>query len=290
MGQVHSAHVAGQRALGFYRLTFNLGIDVHPISDGPLFNLASFSGEMSIQNRLLASFATPPQRFPLRQQQGHVAPQSLAFFVELDRARIEALEAMRAGGDLQVSMQYYANFVTDDGAPYPQHGQAALTIPQSDWLRILGELGYARAVLIELPVPDGSADPELAAAGNFLARAQQSCLRGEYREAVGLCLGVLEELEKWLPPRSAEPDFKDLRSLDKAERLALVRRAIKIFTHPARHRDEVAARFEWSRRDAVFAVTTLAALLDELGAPDALPPKHSPTSVAVPPAAGTTTP
>ena len=57
--------------------------------------------------------------------------------------------------------------------------------------------------------------------------------------------------------------------MNKAERLRLLRRAAKVPTHPARHRDEVAAAIEWSRIDASSIVTITAALLQELSAPEA---------------------
>ena len=274
-GKCTITQVNGQRGLGFYRIAFQLNIDVHPVSEGIQYKLTGFSGDMTVQNKLLGSFAVPLQMFPLVQEAGWVTSPYLTFHIDLDRARLEALEETRSGGDLQLTMQYYAPFVPEEGRPYLLSGQAGLTISQSDWLRTLGEIEYARTVLIEVPVADARSEPELAAAAGFLSRAQQAMMRGEYREAVGLCRDVMEEMEKALPGGVGEPEFKDLKAKNKSERLALMRRAMRVFTHPARHRDEVSARFEWSRHDAVFAITTVAALLKELGAPDAWPQASS---------------
>jgi len=165
-----------------------------------------------------------------------------------------------------------ATFTPSEGHVSTHTGQAGIVISQSDWISVFAELEYARTLLLELPVADARIDPELAEAANFLSRAQQSMVRGEYREAVGLCRDLLAEVGKALL-RGPEAEFTDLRAKDKSQRLSLVRRALKVFTHPARHRDDVSTRFEWSRRDAVFCVTCVSALLNELNAPDALPAK-----------------
>jgi hypothetical protein len=256
--------------LGFYRLLFTLGVDIHPFSEGIQYRLTGFAGDLFVQGRLLGSFAVSQQSFPLEPQAGYVSPRSLNFFIDLDRARLEALEEIRAGAGLQLMMQYYATFAPNEGHLSTHTGQSGISISQSDWISVLAELEYARTLLLELPVADARLDPELAGASNFLSQAQQTMARGEYREAVGLCRDVLDEIDKGLP-RGSEAEFTNLRALDKSQRLALVRRALKVFTHPARHRDDVAARFEWSRRDALFCVTCVSALLNELNAPDALP-------------------
>lgn len=64
-------------------------------------------------------------------------------------------------------------------------------------------------------------------------------------------------------------DFSGAREMDKAKRLRLLRRAARVFTHPARHRDEVTASFEWNRIDAASTISIVAALLNELAAPGA---------------------
>jgi hypothetical protein len=99
-------HVAGQRALGFYRLMLQLTINVHPLSDGIQYKLTGFSGDTTAQNRLLGSLLVTAHMFPLTAQAGWVSSQTLGLYIDLDRARLEALEEVRAGGDLQVSMQY----------------------------------------------------------------------------------------------------------------------------------------------------------------------------------------
>jgi hypothetical protein len=57
--------------------------------------------------------------------------------------------------------------------------------------------------------------------------------------------------------------------MNKADRLRLLRHAMRIFTHPPHHKDDVTAMFEWNRKDAASTISMVAALLNELDAPGA---------------------
>lgn len=138
--------------------------------------------------------------------------------------------------------------------------------------RLLQQMQYQRTMLLEVPVPDAQQEPELAQAAAILGRAQQAMARGDYRDAVGLCREVLEEMSK-APGDPATPPLPELfsgqRQMSKAERLRVLRHALKVFTHPAHHRDSVSVGMDWSRIDAASTISIAAALLDELGAPGA---------------------
>jgi hypothetical protein len=90
-GKCTVSNISGQRALGFYRLLFTLGVDIHPFSEGIQYRLTGFAGDLFVQGRLLGSFSVSQQSFPLEPQAGYVSPRSLNFFIDLDRARLEAL-------------------------------------------------------------------------------------------------------------------------------------------------------------------------------------------------------
>ena len=150
-----------------------------------------------------------------------------------------------------------------------------LSIPQGVWVPMLEQMGYQRTLLLEVSIPDADHRPELANAVELLSRSQGLIAEGQYTEAVGICRDVLEEITRALKDENV-PDvpvaglFEQTRQMNKAERLRLLRRAAKVLTHPARHRDEVAAAIEWSRIDAVSIVTITAALIQELQAPGAI--------------------
>jgi hypothetical protein len=128
-------------------------------------------------------------------------------------------------------------------------------------------MGYRKTLLLEIPMPDSDAPEELRKAVEHLRQAQDLMIHGRYREAVGACRDVLDSLgagladEQDQPPEAVRGWFEGTRGLDKAGRVRLARRALKVLTHPARHADEVSARHEWGPVDAMSIVTATAALM-----------------------------
>jgi L-serine deaminase len=52
--------------------------------------------------------------------------------------------------------------------------------------------------------------------------------------------------------------FANSKSMSRAERLRVLRRALNLVTHPAQRRDQVAAAIDWSRIDAAQMITMTA--------------------------------
>jgi hypothetical protein len=130
---------------------------------------------------------------------------------------------------------------------------------------VLDRLGYAKLILLEIPIFD-ELGSRFQDASDHLRRARTAMLRGEYRDAVACCRDVIESLSRALG--DSDERIKKLVEntyvLDKPDRLRLVRQALKIFTHPAKHADEVAASFEWTREDAMAAIGMTGSLMRAL--------------------------
>jgi hypothetical protein len=161
------------------------------------------------------------------------------------------------------------------------------------WLSPEGRTPIASTLLIEVPLPDAAAQPELAAAARLLGEAQGHMLVGHDRDAVGKLRDVLEEVTlAFGDDDSNDPVvtalFANSRSMSKAERLRVVRRALKLVTHPARHRDEVAVGIDWGRIDSAQMIAMVAAFVNEMGAPDARPTSQPPPAAPPGGAAPTT--
>ena len=152
-------------------------------------------------------------------------------------------------------------------------------VPQSTWIDVLEEMGYQRTLLVEVPMPDPNAQPELAEAVDLLAQSQRHLERGHDREAIGSLRDVLEQVklafgdDDTLDPDLTRVLFADSRSMTKGERLRVLRRALMLVTHPARHRDQVSVAIDWSRMDATQMIAMTAAFVNEMSAPDARPPQ-----------------
>lgn len=277
--------VKGAPALGFFRLTVNVELVIQPAgaataqADAP--QITAFAAEIGAGGKLLGRFRPAMQVLPLMQYAGSANTQSVPLECDLDRARIEAVEGLRAGGHLDLQLYMTARFGNGQATSL----QDTYHVNQGVWVAALDEMGYQRSLLIEVPVPDASRHPELAAAVDSLAQAQAHMLNGQDRDAVGACRDVLEELSRALGDDDDDIDpevkrvlFNGTRRMTKAERMRVVRRALKIVTHPARHRDNVAVGIDWSRIDSAAVIQMTAALINEMDAPGARPetPSESP--------------
>ena len=206
-------------------------------------------------------------------QRTYASTEHMALRLFLEPLRVRAIEELRNGGGLTLRLRCSYRLRVG-GVEAVLSNEEELSIPQGVWVPLLEQMGYQRTLLLEIPVPDADHRPELANAVELLSRSQRLIAEGQYTEAVGMCRDVLEEVTRALKDENG-PDvpvaglFEQTRQMNKADRLRLLRRAAKVLTHLARHRDEVAAAIEWSRIDASSIVTITAALLQELSAPEA---------------------
>ena len=162
----------------------------------------------------------------------------------------------------------YTRLISSSGDSRWSTSTAGYLVNQGMWVQVLEQLGYRKTLLLEVPVVGKDISPDLAAAAADLQHAQRAMERGDYRDAVGHCRDVMENVLRALKDDDAI-DFSNQRTMDKAERLRLLRRAFRVLTHPARHRDEVSVAIDWNRIDAACAISIAAALLTELSAPGA---------------------
>ncbi len=259
--------VQGQRGLGFYRLIFLTVLNVESGDSAVGERLSTMSTDVAAAGRTLGRANAQPHQLPIAPA-NYAQERQVNFELDLDRARLEAIESVRNGGDITFNITFFPTLADQSGQLRQTTAQAAFVANQSTWAGVLEQMDYQKVMLLELPVPDGVQFPELAAAARSLAQAQQAMARGDYREAVGLCRDVLEEVMLALKDDDII-DFTGTREMDKAKRLRLLRRAARVFTHPARHKDEVAVALEWNRVDAASTISLVAALLNELAAPAA---------------------
>jgi hypothetical protein len=250
----------GQPALGHFRLLLNLKLHLFANGGEDLIDLAA---QALIGGLPVGWFRALPST-SLGNLIGDTTT-TVALEMELDRARLESIEGRRAGGNLELHLQLHATIAGSPGGSRREFQQVVHHVNQGVWISILEQMGYRRTLLLEVPMPDSQANPEILKAVESLAKAQGATMRGDYREAVGLCRDVMEAFGAALgddDTKTVLPElFKGQRQMDKGQRQQLLRRALKVLTHPARHRDQSAAAIEWSRADALSTVTIAAALL-----------------------------
>lgn len=262
---VRVMNVYGHTGVGFYQLAIQIGVNMHARDENQAVHVADLSAELYLpegagHGPLVGHMATREQDIPfhsLSYNQEHW----ITFDLELDAARVEAIEAVRSGRNLGLRLHVDGNALAP-GESRPQRVRVQILheVAQSDWVRVLDGMGYRKTLLLEIPMPASDAPEQLRQAVEHLRQAQDLVMHGRYREAVGACRDVLESLDTALgDATAAAPDNQ--RDWDKACRVRHVRRALKVLTHPARHADEVSAQHEWGPEDAATIVTVTAALL-----------------------------
>jgi hypothetical protein len=271
------SRLSGEPGMGFFRLNVNIDLVIEPAGgQQEVLELADLLATARIGARPLGAFtSTGLGYFPVRSYPARVQRQSIVLACDLDRVRLEAIETARNGGNVQFTFSFQGRF--RDGSTFS--ADEAYEVNQGVWVDVLAEMGYRRTLLVEVPLPDPQSQPELAKAVADLEQAQRHMLLGHDRDAVGSLRDALEQVSLALgdndqvPPDVENILFANSRSMTKAERLRVLRRALKLVTHPARHRDQVTAAIDWSRIDAAQMITMTAAFINEMGAPDARPPR-----------------
>jgi hypothetical protein len=266
--------LTGEAGLGFYRLQLQVKLQIHGIDGDPgrAAELRDLRVDVSMAapNQQRLGRLTPEPRFlPLRNyDRASSFEGSLA--MDLDVARLEALEAVRNGGDLMLELSWHSAIADSNGTVHHSTHDEVFEVLQSNWIRVINRLGYAKLMLLEVPLLDGLG-PTFSEAVGHLRNARSAMLRGEYREAVGGCRDVIEALTRALGDKDEQLAklVGNTRDLDKADRQRLLRQALKVLTHPARHADEVAASFEWTRIDAITIIAMTASVMQMLTAPGA---------------------
>lgn len=268
LANIEVAGINGQPGLGHYRLLMHLKLSMPGAPEGEKILLMDLGGSLSVSRgggsfplgvlypsgKPTVTEALKDWRFP---------QETLA--VELDYRKLEAIEDVRLGGDLTLMVSLWARVVRNSEFEFVSD-TVTHHVNKGVWVETLGQLGYAKRMLLEVPVPDPNDAPQLAETAGHLSKAHQAMTRGDWRETVGCCRDVLESLSVALGEgKYTDPDmasiFENSRNKNKDERLRAIRQALMVFTHPARHADEVSAAIEWDRTDAVVMVSTLSALL-----------------------------
>ena len=258
LARVRVAGMSGSSGIGFFRLVANLEFTFTSRDDD--VTLFPLTGRLAVGNRNVGHLFSPAAELTKAAPRDY--PDTKVLYIDLDRPRIDALEAIRNGGALTLDVHVAGQVISN------QHGLCSLRdasdsyqLNQTGWIDILRQMGYGETMLIEVPVTDG-----IGKTTEYLAAAQKAVGLGHYREAVGACRDVLEAVSMGVGDGDErDPDFTPLfantRNKDKQARLRVLRQALKILTHPARHVDEVAVLFDWNREDAVSAIAATAALL-----------------------------
>ncbi|WP_433609560.1 hypothetical protein ACQP2P_38660 [Dactylosporangium sp. CA-139114] len=186
----------------------------------------------------------------------------------IDDRQLQLIEEYRSGGlHLRISLAGHAMV---DGSQLPIHiNTIDYRVPQSEWLGLLEQIGYARRFLVELEVPDLRTDPALAEAIGYFADARRRFSEGDWRLTVEALRQSLAALVGKKPDEEddaaeVQESFRELRRAQSArrvgygERAEVVRKSLKFLCDLGAHPEAGELR----RHEARSALMMTAGLLE----------------------------
>lgn len=177
--------------------------------------------------------------------------------LDLTFRQIEMIEETRKGGDvlfqLNLGILYLEREKPTDRlirseivrVTMPRTG-TELKIFQSEWLKMLEEIGYERLRVIELPIPETPKGTFIDSSIQFVEEALKNYNEGDYDAVLSDCRRAIEVVEK------ADIDYvKVLDSSSKAEKIEGIQKRLKDFLSLGPHAE---SRDYINRRDAEVAL------------------------------------
>jgi hypothetical protein len=188
-------------------------------------------------------------------------PNDVFFFVPLSTAQVEALEKVRAGGDLNIYV-WFTGFVIQAGKLYDFSDGSPFTLPQQQWLVALGEMEFSRSLIFEVRFfeknGNGGDSPEA-----LLHNAWQHFNKGHYSDAISHCRKAIEFVEQHNGDKASASEaiskYKTSREdMNISERILFLREALKNVTQLGIH---YTGDSDFSRRQAQAILGTTIALV-----------------------------
>lgn len=254
----------GIKALGGYRLSFQLKATIKPSSQSQNIVFEHLKGEVKFGNVSLGTahtqgfqsivlFDTPRDDYPLH------------LYLDLDRVQLDAIEEMRNGEDLTMDLWLYA-LCREGNSPGSVSDNIKLSLNQRAWTDVLTQMGYGRFFTFEVPFPVAGED-NFGAAISYIERAKESFFRGDYEETVSHCRNALENLHAHLPLKNKMEEAKNQfcgkgkRNMDLGERVYLLHESIRHITHLSHHPEGAEYGEKYSRKDAKLVLSMTASII-----------------------------
>jgi hypothetical protein len=261
---------SGHPGAGFYRLAVRTSMALPPRRGDEAKTILEMGGGAFLRRRgngnfPMGSFAAFDAPLLIEDTTSPYDPQP-SFFIDLDRQRLDAIEELRAGGDLPLEVFFWCRAHSSAKGFLAGKAHFSIDVPQSSWIQVLEQLQYRRYLLLEVPIPTDAESPELAAAARNVGAAMTRLSVGDHRSAVAACREALDAVEDFFGdkakrPQSIETLFENARRWTKPERLLAIRRALHALASPSHHGDAVSREVDWDRPDAVTVIASVASIV-----------------------------
>lgn len=202
----------------------------------------------------------------------HTQNGQIDFMLELPPQQIESIESYRNGGGLVFEVRLYGEVTGHerDVLTKIRNSPTTVRITQSDWLNALENMRYGNTLLYEIPIPNTTSDvPEQI--HQYLRKARNHYLSGNYEETIGDCRTVLDKLAEFLDdePLMSQAKNKFLengnsrQAMSKDERALMIRDVLRHYTHLSHHpeEDDKGIKIPYSRNEAGMILGQTASLV-----------------------------
>lgn len=182
----------------------------------------------------------------------------------LDYRRLEVIEEQRKGGDVWLVIDCHVLYLRMKPVrvlheafrhervqiAQPATGGNNLKVPQSEWLKMLQEMGYERFRILEIPIPEPPTGTVIKAALRHIEAARKSFDEGDYDDVLVDCRKALEVIKKAISKNEIKLDAVLDSSESKTEKVKRLQAGLRDFLSLGPH--ELGAKID--RRDAEMAL------------------------------------
>lgn len=187
---------------------------------------------------------------------------------DLDNHKLEIIEEERKGSDLWLKMNVHVLYFDVKNQPFhtiihgdditirSTDGSYDLRVPQSEWVKMLEQMGYRRFRMMEIPVPKPPLGTVIDSALAHIDEAKKSFDEGDYDDVLSNCRKAVEEIEKAIREDKINLNVVLDQSASKVEKLKGIEKKIKDFLNLGVHAIEA----KIDRRDAEMALSSTISL------------------------------
>lgn len=267
IADVRCAGVNIQPGIGIVLLRFSVLFDVKARQDQTLrfadARIQVLAGTSASSQQVLG--IALPEAAVMIATAPNTSSTAFLFDLPLTPSQMAALEEIRNGGDLQFRLHVYGEAYGPQG-PWVAADDIQYRVEQSEWIRHLNQASLADTLLFEVALPRNQSNPEMATALAHLKQARDFFLAGHYDAAIGKCRSAIDAYTKANGDgpqiQAAIEAFKSKKSaMPQAQRMLLLREAVRHMTHQAHHDPADGDAYEFSRTDANLILGMTAALL-----------------------------
>lgn len=271
ISEVRAERISALPAIGATLLRFSIAWSMEPKRDHTHRIFGTYARvSVAIEGLEGVTFlghALPEVAFAAETRVGHSYSSTLLYDLTVHADQMLALEHIRHGRGLVFTFEIRGNSSCE--SVVRQFNETLhIRANATDWVDVLRAAQVANILLVGVSLPLTPVRPETDAAIQFVRRANEFLLRGEYDSAVGACRQAIESV--WtanelqtdaIRVRSAFCSPGDRKSMSKFDRQLLLGEALRHYTHPAHHVTGNGDAAIFSKSDAALAIATAAALV-----------------------------